>query len=92
VSDPLLTPAQVADQLCLSIGAVTRALREGRIPGFKLLGVWRVRRDELESWIESSRVSRQSEDPGEDFLAEVHRIREERGNERSQGTVGSMGR
>lgn len=79
MTDPLLTPAEVADRLSLSQGAVTRALREGRIPGYKLLGVWRVSCAELEDWIESRRVdSRQSES---DFLSEVR--------ERRAASVGS---
>lgn len=89
MKDALLTPAEVAERLQLSSGAVTRALREGRIPGFKLLGVWRVRCDELESWIESGRVSRRSD--SDDFLAEVRRIREER-DERSPGRLGQVAR
>ena len=81
-----LTPAQVADKLALSAGAVTRALREGRIPGYKMLGVWRVSCAELESWIESRRVDSRQSEPS-DFMAEVRQIRERRANEHSQGAV-----
>lgn len=80
--DSLLTPAEVADRLALSTGAVTRALREGRIPGYKILGAWRVSCAELEDWIGSQRVSRQSRK--DDFLAEV---RERRESERSSSAV-----
>lgn len=80
MSEPLLTPAQVADQLSLSIGAVTRALREGRIPGYKLLGVWRINAAELESWIDSQRVPSRQSEPSNGLLAEVHSIREKRTN------------
>lgn len=87
MSESLLTPEQVAKRLNLSQGAVTRALREGRIPGYKVLGVWRISCAELEDWIESQRVrpSRQSE-PG-DFLAEVRSIREQRANVRSSSSI-----
>lgn len=86
MGEPLLTPAQVADRLSLSTGAVTRALREGRIPGYKVLGVWRVSCAELESWIESQRVPSRQSEPS-DFLAEVHSIRERRESERPSSIV-----
>lgn len=73
----MLTPAEVADRLALSKGAVTRALRENRIPGYKVLGVWRIDDAELEDWIESQRVpSRQSEPASFDLLAAVRERRE----------------
>lgn len=79
MSEALLTPAEAADKLALSTATVTRALREGRIPGYKILGTWRISCAELESWIESQRVdSRQSES---DFLSEVR--------ERRAASVGS---
>lgn len=77
MSEALLTPAEVADRLALSTGAVTRALREGRIPGYKILGAWRISCAELESWIESQRVPSRQSEPS-DFMAEVHSIREKR--------------
>lgn len=83
MSAGFLTPAEVADKLALSKGAVTRALRENRIPGYKVLGVWRVSCAELEDWIESQRVpSRQSEPSSRGFIDEVRQKRESRnGNE-----------
>lgn len=83
----ILTTTEVADRLSLSNGAVTRALREGRIPGYKLLGVWRVSCAELEDWIESQRVDSRQSEPS-DFMAEVHSIRERRASERPSSSVG----
>ena len=31
---------------------VTRLAREGKLPGFKVGGVWRFRQDQFERWIE----------------------------------------
>ena len=75
----MLTPAEVADRRALSKGAVTRALRENRIPGYKVLDVWRIDDAELEDWIESQRVpSRQSEPSSRGFIDEVRQKREQR--------------
>lgn len=74
-----LTPAQVAERLQVSENGVRKALREGRMPGVKLLGTWRVEPQELAEWIESHRQpprpSRRS--TRADFLAEVRSIRSE---------------
>ena len=88
MSAGFLTPAEVADKLALSKGAVTRALREQRIPGYKVLGVWRIDDAELEDWIESQRVpSRQSEPSSRGLIDEVRQKREQR-NEHPSSAVG----
>jgi len=46
-----LTPGEVAKILKLHPFTVTRLAREGKIPAFKVGGVWRVRRDKFEEWI-----------------------------------------
>ena len=81
-----LTPLQVADKLQLSYGAVSRALREGRLPGYRVLGRWRISCAELESWIGSDH-SRSPE--SDDFLAEVRRVREHEHSPREERQVGS---
>lgn len=53
---PMLQVSDVAHRLSVSEAAVYRALREGRLPGVKLLGCWRVDPGELEGWIDSARV------------------------------------
>ncbi len=47
-----LTPGEVAKILRLHPFTVTRLAREGKIPAFKVGGVWRVRKDQFEKWIE----------------------------------------
>ena len=48
-----LTPSEVAKILQLHPFTVTRLAREGKIPAFKVGGVWRVRKDQFEKWIVS---------------------------------------
>ena len=48
-----LTPNEVAKVLQLHPFTVTRLAREGKLPAFKVGGVWRVRKDEFEKWIAS---------------------------------------
>lgn len=55
-----LTPGEVAKILKLHPFTVTRLAREGKIPAFKVGGVWRVRKDQFERWI-ASRTSKQFE-------------------------------
>lgn len=48
----LLTPAQVAERLSLSVLTVRAWLRSGRLPGVKPGGrVWRVREHDLDEYI-----------------------------------------
>ena len=46
-----LTPSEVAKILKLHPFTVTRLAREGKIPAFKVGGVWRVRKDQFERWM-----------------------------------------
>ena len=46
-----LTPGEVAKILKLHPFTVTRLAREGKIPAFKVGGVWRVRKDQFERWM-----------------------------------------
>ncbi len=48
-----LTPGEVAKILKLHPFTVTRLAREGKVPAFKVGGVWRVRKDQFEKWIAS---------------------------------------
>ena len=47
-----LTPNEVAKILQLHPFTVTRLAREGKVPAFKVGGVWRFRKDQFERWIE----------------------------------------
>ena len=46
-----LTPHEISKILKLHPFTVTRLAREGKIPAFKVGGVWRFRRDQFEQWI-----------------------------------------
>ena len=52
-----LTPHEISKILKLHPFTVTRLAREGKIPAFKVGGVWRIRRDQFERWIESGTTS-----------------------------------
>lgn len=52
-----LTPHEIAKILKLHPFTVTRLAREGKIPAFKVGGVWRVRSDQFERWIEGRTIS-----------------------------------
>ncbi len=48
-----LTPLELSRILKLHPFTVTRLAREGKLPGFKVGGSWRFRKDEFEKWIAS---------------------------------------
>ena len=48
-----LTPSEIAKILKLHPFTVTRLAREGKLPAFKVGGVWRIQKDQFESWIRS---------------------------------------
>ena len=50
-----LTPSEVAQILKLHPFTVTRLAREGKIPAFKVGGVWRMERLRFERWIAKQR-------------------------------------
>ena len=52
-----LTPHDISKILKLHPFTVTRLAREGKIPAFKVGGVWRIRRDQFERWIEGRTTS-----------------------------------
>lgn len=49
---PAWTVRQVAGRLGVSEGTVYRTAERGEIPAFKLGDAWRVRRDDIDAWIE----------------------------------------
>lgn len=48
----IMTIREVANYLKLTEKTAYRLAAEGKIPGFKVGGSWRFRRDEIENWIE----------------------------------------
>jgi len=55
VTKEFLTPGEVAELLRLGQSTIYRALTEGRLPGIKPLGRWRIPGDELEQWVRDQR-------------------------------------
>ena len=64
-SDEILTIEEVATYLKAGRRTVYRLAANGQIPAFKLGGVWRFRRAELELWI-AARIGEQEEKPKPD--------------------------
>ena len=48
-----LTPNEISKILRIHPFTVTRLAREGKIPAFKVGGIWRFRKDQFERWIET---------------------------------------
>ena len=71
------TVEEVAEELRLAKSTVYRALEEGRMPGYKVLGRWRVDAGRLDTWIESHSVEPRTrkQSSTESLMAEVVEIR-----------------
>jgi excisionase family DNA binding protein len=54
--DQILTLKEVAEYLKLTEKTAYRLASEGKLPGFKVGGSWRFKREDLESWIESKKL------------------------------------
>jgi excisionase family DNA binding protein len=53
--DQILTLKEVAAYLKLAEKTAYRLVSEGKLPGFKVGGSWRFKRDDLEAWIEKQK-------------------------------------
>ncbi len=47
----ILTIREVAEYLKLNEKTTYRLVAEGKIPGFKVGGAWRFKKDEIDAWI-----------------------------------------
>ncbi len=52
MSDEILTLKEVADYLKLAEKTAYRLAAEGKLPGFKVGGSWRFKREDILQWIE----------------------------------------
>lgn len=52
MSDDILTLKEVALYLKLTEKTAYRLAAEGKLPGFKVGGGWRFKREDIEAWIE----------------------------------------
>lgn len=55
MTDKILTLKEVAEYLKLAEKTAYRLAAEGKLPGFKVGGSWRFKRDDIEKWIEDSK-------------------------------------
>jgi len=54
--DQILTLKEVAAYLKLAEKTAYRLASEGKLPGFKVGGSWRFKREDLEAWIENNKL------------------------------------
>ncbi|MBB1435722.1 helix-turn-helix domain-containing protein [Pseudoalteromonas sp. SG43-6] len=59
MSDQILTLQEVAEYLKLTEKTAYRLAAEGKLPGFKVGGAWRFKREDLEAWIEAQKNNNQ---------------------------------
>ncbi len=57
VKDQLLTPSQVAERFQVTDRTVYQWLRDGQLVGHKLGRLWRIRPEDLEDFLDRTRVS-----------------------------------
>lgn len=55
MTDQILTLKEVAAYLKLAEKTAYRLASEGKLPGFKVGGSWRFKRDDLDKWIEEQK-------------------------------------
>jgi excisionase family DNA binding protein len=60
----LLTLAEAAQLLQVSIRTLQRMIRSKNLPAFKVGGLWRIRESQLQQWIENRESSGIAEDDG----------------------------
>lgn len=54
MSKEILTAQEVAEYLRIHPYTVKRLARAGKLPGFKVGGQWRFRKDEIDAWSKAS--------------------------------------
>jgi len=64
MGETAMTVREVAGYLNVNQKTVYRLAQRGELPGFKVAGAWRFRRDDLDRWIEDQKqaVTRQDGD------------------------------
>ena len=59
MGDEILTVKDVADYLKLAEKTAYRLVAEGKLPGFKVGGSWRFKKEDLQQWIEQQKAADQ---------------------------------
>ena len=57
MTDEILTLKEVAQYLKLAEKTAYRLAAEGKLPGFKVGGSWRFKKEDIESWIAQQKSS-----------------------------------
>lgn len=57
MSDEILTLKEVADYLKLAEKTAYRLAAEGKLPGFKVGGSWRFKKEDVFQWIEEQKTT-----------------------------------
>ena len=57
MTNEIMTLKEVADYLKLAEKTAYRLAAEGKLPGFKVGGSWRFKREDIATWIEKSKAS-----------------------------------
>ncbi len=55
MNDEILTLKEVAEYLKLAEKTAYRLAAEGKLPGFKVGGSWRFKREDIDRWIEEQK-------------------------------------
>lgn len=56
MTDEIMTLKEVAEYLRLAEKTAYRLAAEGKLPGFKVGGSWRFKKEDIESWIERNKT------------------------------------
>ena len=56
MTDEILTLKEVAEYLKLAEKTAYRLAADGKLPGFKVGGSWRFKREDVLSWIENQKI------------------------------------
>lgn len=57
MTDEILTLKEVADYLKLAEKTAYRLAADGKLPGFKVGGSWRFKREDVATWIEEQKAN-----------------------------------
>jgi len=62
MKDKILTIRELADYLKLTEKTTYKLVAEGKIPGFKVGGSWRFKKEVIEAWISKSSIIDEDDD------------------------------
>jgi excisionase family DNA binding protein len=62
MNDEILTLKEVAEYLKLAEKTAYRLAQKGKLPGFKVGGSWRFKREDIEAWINKQKASNVEKD------------------------------